>query len=89
MRRMGQVLMVTGALVGVTVAGSMVLHLGVAGVPWLVNLILAKAMLAGSAGLMGAGAISVRLANRREERRLSASEDDASPELPSYRRPAE
>ena len=80
MRRLGQVLMVTGAVVGVGVAGAMVLHLGVAGVPWLINVALAKLALAGSAGLMGAGAISVRLASRREERLLlgDASARDAT-----------
>lgn len=70
MRRIGQWLMALGAAVGVGVALAMFAHLGFAGVPWLVNVALAKLSLLGAEGLMGAGAASIRIANRHEQKLL-------------------
>jgi hypothetical protein len=74
MRRLGHLLMTLGATVGVAVALAMLAHLGLAGAPWLVNVALAKLGLIGAGGLMAAGAVSVRLAARREQRRLASRE---------------
>ena len=62
--------MALGAAVGAAVAVSMLAHVGVAGVPWLVNGALAKLGLVASGGLMAGGAVSVRLAKRRAHPRL-------------------
>ncbi|MEP6729977.1 MAG: hypothetical protein ABJE10_05040 [bacterium] len=70
MRRLGQLLMSLGATVGAAVAVSILLHLGVAGAPWLVNVALAKLGLVAAAGIMAGGALTVRLAARREQRLL-------------------
>ena len=70
MRRFGQFLMVLGAAVGVLVAAAMLGHWGVAA-SWLVNVALAKLTLIGAVGLMAGGAVSIRLAARREQRQLS------------------
>jgi hypothetical protein len=59
-----------GAGVGVVVTIAMFAHLGLVGVPWLVNVALAKLGLLASAGLMAGGAVSVRLAKRRERSEL-------------------
>ena len=70
MRRFGQLLMILGAAVGVLVAVAIFAHWGVTG-SWLINVALAKLSLLGSAGLMAGGAVSIRLAARREQRALS------------------
>lgn len=70
MRRFGQFLLTLGAAVGVTVAVATFFHLGVAGVPWLVNVALAKLGLIAAGGLMAGGAVSIRLAARKEQRQL-------------------
>ncbi|HEY6828287.1 MAG TPA: hypothetical protein VI259_15615 [Gemmatimonadaceae bacterium] len=67
MRRFGQLLMGLGAAVGVMDALAMLAHLGLAGAPWLVNVALAKLGIAASLGLMAGGAVSVRIASRREQ----------------------
>ena len=72
MRRIGQLLMALGAAVGIVVALAMVAHLGVVGVPWLVNVALAKLGLVAAGGLMAGGAVSVRLAQRHEQRQLES-----------------
>ena len=72
MRRFGQLLMALGALVGTLVGLAMLAQLGLAGVPWLINVALAKLGLIGAGGLMAAGAVSVRLARRREQRQLES-----------------
>lgn len=64
--RVGQLV----ATVGVVVAASMLLHLGVAGAPWLVNVALAKLGLVAAGGIMAGEAFTVRLAARREQRLL-------------------
>ena len=56
-----------GVAVGIAVALAMLAHLGVAGAPWLVNVALAKMGLVASGGLIAGGAVSMRLANRREQ----------------------
>jgi hypothetical protein len=58
-----------GAAVGVAIGA----HLGLAGVPWLVNVALAKLGLIAAGGLIAGGAAAIRLANRRERRQLEAS----------------
>ena len=72
LRRFGQVLMALGATVGVSVVAAMVAHLGLAGAPWLINVALAKLGLIAAGGLMAGGAMSVRLARRREQRLLKS-----------------
>jgi hypothetical protein len=69
-RRFGQLLLGLGVGVGGLVAISMLLHLGVVGAPWLVNVALAKLGLLAAGGLMAGGAVSMRLAARREQRLL-------------------
>jgi hypothetical protein len=73
MRRFGQLLMGLGAGVGGLVALAVFAHLGLAGVPWLVNVALAKLGVLAAVGLMGGGALSVRIATRRAQRQLGAS----------------
>ena len=71
MRRLSQLLLTVGLLVGVVDAVAILLHFGVAGAPWLVNVALAKLGLVASLGLLGGGAVTGRLARRQEARRLS------------------
>lgn len=59
-----------GAAIGVAVAVAMFAHLGVLGVPWLVNVALAKLGLVASLGVMTGGAVVLRLANSDEQRQL-------------------
>jgi hypothetical protein len=70
MKAFGNFLLVAGAVVGAAVALAMFAHFGLLGVPWLVNVALAKLGLVASLGLMAGGAVSVRLANRHEQRHL-------------------
>ena len=70
MRRFGQILLGLGATVGAGVAVAIVMHTGFAGAPWLVNVALAKLGLVASGGLMAGGAVSLRLAKRREQTAL-------------------
>jgi hypothetical protein len=72
MRRLGQLLMALGGVVGVFDAMAMAGQFGFSGVPWLVNVALAKLGLIAAGGLMAGGAVSVRLARRREHRELEA-----------------
>lgn len=66
MRRVGQVLMILGALVGGAVGLGILLGLSIPGVSWIVAVGLAKLSLLASGGLMAGGAVLQRLANRRE-----------------------
>jgi len=66
MKRVGTMLIGLGAAVGAGVALAILTHLGLAGVPWIVNVALAKLGLVASGGLMAGGAASLRLANRRK-----------------------
>jgi hypothetical protein len=70
MRRLGKWLLALGASVGAIVGVAALTHSGLAGVPWLVNVALAKLGLVASAGLMTGGAMSLRLAKRREQAAL-------------------
>ena len=56
-----------GVSVGAIVGLAVLTHTGLGGVPWLVNVALAKIGLVASAGLMTGGAMSLRLAKRREQ----------------------
>ena len=68
MRLLGQLLMALGVAVAGAVGLALLFHLSIPGVPWLLAVGLAKLTLAGSAGLLGAGAFVQRLANRRDQR---------------------
>ena len=70
MKRFGRILLGLGAVIGVGVAGAIATHLGLAGVPWLVNVALAKLGLVAAGALMAGGAVSLRLAKRREHTAL-------------------
>lgn len=70
MKRLGNVLLALGLLVGGADAAAMALHLGLAGAPWLVNVALAKLAALASLGLLGGGAVCGRIAKRDEQRRL-------------------
>ena len=74
MRAFGKFLMGLGAATGVAVAITAFGHFGVAGAPWLVNVALAKLGFVASTGLMAGGAVSVRLARRREGSNLLRGE---------------
>lgn len=80
MKRLGFLLMIGGAAVGVAVA------VGVAGgfhlaLPWIASIAVAKLTLAASGGLMAAGAFVRRLGLRRETRsHLLPYRDDISGE---------
>ena len=75
MKRFGQVLMWAGASIGVAVALATATHVGLAGVPWLVNVAFAKLAFIGAGGLMAGGAVVRRLALRQEARRLRSPPD--------------
>lgn len=70
MRRIANMLLALGVAVGVLDAGAIFFHLGFGGVPWLVNVALAKLALVASLGLLGGGAVTGRLARRHEAERL-------------------
>ena len=76
MRRLGELLMLLGFGVGVITALLVAWHLGFPGAPWLVNVALAKLGFIAAVGLIGGGAISVRIGNRQEERRLQSKADE-------------
>jgi hypothetical protein len=72
MRPLSAVLMGLGLALGAGVSAAMLLHLGIPGVHWLILVGLAKLTLAGSLGLIAAGAFVRRLAVRAEQRQLAA-----------------
>jgi hypothetical protein len=74
MRRLGQAFMLLGAGVGATIAIAMAGHYGLAGAPWIINVALGKLGIVAAGGLMTAGAVSVRLARRREQSNLLRGE---------------
>jgi hypothetical protein len=74
MRRLASVLMALGVAVGVIDAGAIFFHLGLAGVPWLVNVALAKLGFIAALGLLGGGAVAGRLARRQEAERLGSGD---------------
>jgi hypothetical protein len=69
-KRVGATLMGLGAAVGAAVGIAMLAHIGLPGAPWLVNVALAKLALVASGGLMAGGAVSLRLAKRRDQATL-------------------
>jgi hypothetical protein len=70
MRRLGKALMGVGAGVGTIVGVAALAHTGLAGVPWVVNVALAKLGLVASGGLMAGGAMILRLSRRRDQAAL-------------------
>jgi hypothetical protein len=73
-RRIANGLMGLGLAVGVIDAGAIFFHLGLAGVPWLVNVALAKLAFIGALGLLGGGAVVGRLARRQDVDRISSGD---------------
>lgn len=73
--------MALGAAVGAFVGIAIVLHLGAPNASWLVNVALAKLSLIAAGGLMGAGAVAVRIDNRNRARELD--DHTAAKEIPS------
>jgi len=57
-----------GVLLGAGVSAAMLLHLSIPGLHWMILVGLAKLTLAGSLGLIAAGAVVRRLAIRAEQR---------------------
>ena len=74
MRRIASVLMALGVAVGVIDAGAIFFHIGLAGVPWIVNVALAKLGFIAALGLLGGGAVAGRLSRRREVERLGSGD---------------
>ena len=72
MRRLSALLMGLGVALGAGVSSALMLHLQIPGVHWLILVGLAKLTLAGSLGLIAAGAVVRRLAVRAEQRQLAA-----------------
>jgi uncharacterized integral membrane protein len=64
-KRFGTFLIGLGLTVGVATTLAVFGHLGLAGVPWLVNVGLAKLGYISCGGLMAAGAVTARIAMRR------------------------
>jgi hypothetical protein len=69
-RRIATLLMGLGLAVGAIDAGAIFFHLGLAGVPWLVNVALAKLGFVAALGLLGGGAVAGRIARREEVKRI-------------------
>ena len=77
MKRLGSALMLLGGLVGVAAAIWVALGLERPGLPWLVAVGLVKLTVVASFGIMGAGAMMIRIgkrAERSEEIRRLASD---------------
>ncbi|HEY0997855.1 MAG TPA: hypothetical protein VGD77_17830 [Gemmatimonadaceae bacterium] len=72
MRRVSQLLMSAGALLGAGVAAAMAAHLGAPGASWIINVALAKLTLVAAGGLLASGAMVGRMARRRALRELHA-----------------
>jgi hypothetical protein len=66
--------MVLGLAVGVIDAGAIFFHLGLAAVPWLVNVALAKLGFIASLGLLGGGAVAGRLSRRQDLNRIGSGD---------------
>ena len=74
MRRIANVLLALGLVVGAVDAGAILFHIGLAGVPWVVNVALAKLGFVAALGLLGGGAVTGRLARRDEAQRLGSGD---------------
>jgi hypothetical protein len=70
MHRIANTLFALGLAVGTADAAAIFFHLGFAGVPWIVNVALAKLGFVAALGLLGGGAVTARLANREDAKRL-------------------
>ncbi|MGI8402846.1 MAG: hypothetical protein ACR2NS_14760 [Gemmatimonadaceae bacterium] len=81
MRRLGQFLMGLGAALGSLVGIAIAVHAGAPNASWLINVALAKLSLIAAGGLMGAGAVAVRIDNRNRAREVV--EHTAAKELPT------
>jgi hypothetical protein len=66
--------MALGLAVGACDAVAIFFHLGLAGVPWLVNVALAKLGFIAALGLLGGGAVTGRLARRETTERLGSGD---------------
>lgn len=82
MRRISNALMALGLAVGFADAMAIFFHLGIAGVPWIVNVALAKLGVVAALGLLGGGAVIERLARREEAKRLASSDAAAGRSVP-------
>lgn len=71
--------MALGLAVGVIDAGAIFFHLGLAGVPWLVNVALAKLGFIAAVGLLGGGAVAGRIANRQAANRIGPGDAPEDP----------
>jgi hypothetical protein len=78
MRRIGNVLMVVGAAVGVCSGVWLLAGPTLGGLAWLVGMGLIKLALVTSLAIMGTGAVALRIANRRESGRLRPGGDETS-----------
>ena len=74
MRRIANTLMALGLAVGAIDACAIFFHLGLAGVPWIVNVALAKFGFVAALGLLGGGAVTGRIARREEAQRLGSGD---------------
>ena len=70
MHKVGLLLRIIGAALGIAIFALIGIHWGWAGAPWLINVALAKLGLIGAGGLMTAGAVVERVARRDDARRL-------------------
>jgi hypothetical protein len=70
MRRVSQLLMIAGALLGSSVAFAMFAHRGAPGASWLMNVALAKLTLVAAGALLASGAVTGRIARRAERHKL-------------------
>jgi hypothetical protein len=70
MRFFGSVLMALGILVGIAVAGFVLLGGSTFGFTWLMSVAIAKVTFLGAIGLLGAGAVLHRIDRRRQNHAL-------------------
>jgi hypothetical protein len=73
-RRIASALMALGLAVGVIDGCAIFFHIGLAGVPWFVNIALAKFGFVAALGLLGGGAVAGRLSRRPEAERLGSGD---------------
>ena len=72
MHKIGLLLRMVGAALGLAIFALIGIHWGWASAPWLINVALAKLGLIGAGGLMAAGAVAERVAHREDARQLPA-----------------
>ena len=82
MIRLGRVLMWLGVAVGTAVSVLILVGTGVPGMPWLVNVGLAKLALLAAGGLIGGGGVVSRLGQRRDARKLARDGNRQLPPAP-------